>query len=98
MKIRANLSLHNVNCTFLQSPWKSKVAVDFKNVPLFTSDETLLHKGSFAPEAYGSSQARGRIGAAPASLQHSPSNMGVCDLYCSAWQSWILNPLSKARD
>ena len=22
----------------------------------------------------------------------------ICDLYCSSWQSWILNPLSEARD
>ena len=36
--------------------------------------------------AYGSSQARGRIGAAAASLHHSSQ------------QCWILNPLSEARD
>ena len=23
---------------------------------------------------------------------------GICDLCCSSWQHWILNPLSKARD
>ena len=37
------------------------------------------------PEAYGSSQARGQIGATAASLHHS------------AWRPWILNPMSEAR-
>ena len=36
--------------------------------------------------AYGSSQARGRIGATAAGLYHS------------SWQCQILNPLSEARD
>ena len=39
-----------------------------------------------APEAYGSSQATGRIGAA------------AVDLCCFPWQRQVLNPLSKARD
>ena len=55
-----------------------------------------------APEAYESFQARGRIRAAAASLQHSYSNTGseplLCDLHCSSWQCQVLNPLSKARD
>ena len=54
-----------------------------------------------APKAYGSCQARDRIGAAAPSLHHSPSNMGserVCDLYHSSWQRWIPNSLSEARD
>ena len=38
------------------------------------------------PAAYGSSQARGQIGATAAHLHHS------------SWQHRILNPLSKARD
>ena len=39
-----------------------------------------------APVAYGSSQARGLIGATVASLHHS------------SWQRQIPNPLSEARD
>ena len=39
-----------------------------------------------APIAHGSSQARGRIRDAAASLHHS------------SWQHWILNPPSEARD
>ena len=38
--------------------------------------------------AYGSSQARGLIGVAAASLHHSHSSQ----------QCWSLNPLSEARD
>ena len=51
--------------------------------------------------AYGSSQARGRIGAIAAGLHHSCSNADlshVCDLHSSSWQHQILNPLSKAGD
>ena len=53
------------------------------------------------PAAYGSSQARGRIGAAAAGLHHSHSNNGsscLCDLCYSSQQCQILNPLSEARD
>ena len=51
--------------------------------------------------AYGSSQARGRLGATAASLCHSHSNVRysrICDLRHNSWQHWILNPLSEARD
>ena len=54
-----------------------------------------------APLAYGSSQARGRIGATSANLCRSHSNgdpSRICDLHHSSWQLWIPNPLSKARD
>ena len=44
-----------------------------------------------APAAYGSSPARGHIGAVAASLSHSRGN-------ASLQQHWILNSLSKARD
>ena len=27
-----------------------------------------------------------------------PDLIHICDLHCSLWQHWILNPLSKARD
>ena len=62
----------------------------------------------FFRTTYGSSQARGPMGAAAASLHHSnaiamhtiamPDLSHVCDLCHSSWQCWILNPLSKARD
>ena len=39
--------------------------------------------------AYGSSQARDRIGAVAAGPHHS---------HAGSWQCWILNPLSEARD
>ena len=51
--------------------------------------------------ACGSSQARGRIRAAPAGLRCSHSNAGsshICDLCHSLGQCWILNPLSKVAD
>ena len=54
-----------------------------------------------APIAYGSSQVRGGIRPAAASLCHSLSNAGPepsCDLHHSPQQCWILNPLSKATD
>ena len=50
--------------------------------------------------AYGSSQARGQIGAAAAGLHHSYSNVDPScdyDLPHSSQQCRILNPLSKAR-
>ena len=53
------------------------------------------------PMAYGSSQARGQIGAAAASLHHSHIKEGpslICNLHNSSQQRWILNPLSEARD
>ena len=53
-------------------------------------------------EAYGHSQARGRIGAIAPHLCHSHSNISlshVCDLHHSSQQCQILlNPLSEARD
>ena len=54
----------------------------------------------FLFRAYGSSQARGLIGATAVGLCHSHSKARselVCDLYCSS-QHQILNPLSEARD
>ena len=27
-----------------------------------------------------------------------PDQSCICDLHCSLWQHWILNPLSEARD
>ena len=52
--------------------------------------------------AYGTSQARGQIGAAAAGLRHSHGRMQdrslVCNLHNSSQQHWILNPFSKAWD
>ena len=50
---------------------------------------------------YGSSWARGGIGAAAvayatAMVTLDPSH--ICDLCYSLWQQWILNPLNVARD
>ena len=54
-----------------------------------------------APGAYGSSQARGQIGAAVAGPHHSHSDVGSklsLRPNHSSGQQWILNPLSEARD
>ena len=51
--------------------------------------------------AYGSSQARGPLGATAASLDTATATQDpscVCELHHSSWQWWILNPLSEARD
>ena len=55
------------------------------------------------PVAYGSSQARGRLGAAAAGLHHSHSNTKSESRLRhththSSWQLQILNPLSEVRD
>ena len=46
-----------------------------------------------APMAYGSSQARGRIGTAAYTTATA-----MWDLSRSSWQCWILNPVSGASD
>ena len=55
-----------------------------------------------APAAFGSSQARGRIGAIVGSLRHSHSNtrseLHLWPMLYLAAGCRILNPLSKARD
>ena len=54
-----------------------------------------------APAAYGSSQARGQIGAKAASIHHSQRIQElnhICDLHHSSQQRWIPDPLSEARD
>ena len=51
------------------------------------------------PEAYVSSQARGRIRAAAsayATAMATPGLSHIWDLHHSLWQYWILNPLSEA--
>ena len=53
------------------------------------------------PTVYESSQARGRIRDAAASLHHSHSHTRsshICKLHCSSRQPQILNPLRGARD
>ena len=47
--------------------------------------------------AYGSSQARGQIGATGASLHHSHCNVRARP-HRSSWQHRIPDPLSEARD
>ena len=54
-----------------------------------------------APVAYGSSQAKGQIGAAAAGYTTAtamPDPSHFCNLHHSSWQCRILNPLSKAKD
>ena len=52
-----------------------------------------------APMACGSSQSRGRTGAAAAGLCQSHRNSShVCNLHHSSQQCWIPNPLSRARN
>ena len=51
-----------------------------------------------APEAYGSSQARGPNRAAAIGLHHSHSNKGSKPRLYTLQQHWILNPLSEPRD
>ena len=51
--------------------------------------------------AYGSSQAGVELELqlpAHTTVTATPDLSQVCDLYHSSWQSWILNPLSEARD
>ena len=51
--------------------------------------------------AYGSSQARGRIGDAAAGYTTATATWDlsrICDLHHSSRQHWILNPLSGARN
>ena len=50
-----------------------------------------------APEAYGSSQARG-LEQLPATATATWDLSHICDLHHSSWQPLILNPLSQARD
>ena len=53
------------------------------------------------PMAYGSSQARGKIGAIAAALHHSHSHTGskpCLQLTPRSWQRWIFSPLSEARN
>ena len=64
---------------------------------MFLVKEILFLLFRATPVAYGSSQARGQIGAvatatATQDLSHD------CDLNHSSWQCWILNPLNEAMD
>ena len=52
------------------------------------------------PVAYGSSQARSRIGAAAVVYttgEAIPDPSRICNLRRSLWKGWILNPLNEAR-
>ena len=51
--------------------------------------------------AYGSSQARGPIGAVAATYTTATAMWDlsrICDLHGSSRQCWTLNPLNEARD
>ena len=53
------------------------------------------------PMAYGSSQARGQIGAVPAGLHTATATQDpslICKLHYSSLPCLILSPLSEARD
>ena len=50
------------------------------------------------PTAYGSSQAKGEIGAPAATATATQDLSRTYDLHHSSWQHWILNPPSGARD
>ena len=77
---------------------------DLKNDSLGSRDPLKIFGFLFmaTPEAYGISQARGRIGAAAAGLCHTatatPDLTRISDLHHSLWQHRILNPLSEASD
>ena len=58
---------------------------------ILSKKKNLFFLFTTTPWAYGSSQARGQIGAAAARLCHS-------HLCCSLQRCQILNPLNKARD
>ena len=75
--------------------------MEYEQRDVYTS-HTLFFLFRATHTAYGSSQARRRIGATAAGLRHSHSNVGskphLCDLHCSSQQHWIPHPLSKSRD
>ena len=55
----------------------------------------------FRAEAYGGSQAKGRIWATTAAYTRATATQDtsrICDLHHSSWQSRILNPMNEARD
>ena len=72
--------------------------------PLILKNKFLLflfRKDTATSAAYGSSQARGQIGAAAqayTTATEMPDPRHICNLCHRLWQLWILNPLSKARD
>ena len=66
-----------------------------------SSQAALKEDWKTAPASYGSSRARGRIGAIIVGLDHSHSNTRSEPHlwpHRSSWQCLILNPLSEARD
>ena len=53
------------------------------------------------PEAHGSSWAKGQVRAATGACATAMATLDlscICNLCCSLWQCWFLNPLSEARD
>ena len=91
-KLRYNW--HTINIRFLKCiVWYTLTYV----YAVKTSHLLLLLFSRAAPEAYGSFQARDRIGTVVAGLHHSHSNTRS-ELRLSPTPQLILNPLSKARD
>ena len=79
----------------LLSPFLPSLLLPFPFLPSFLSCFRTI------PSAYGSSKARSQIGAAAetyATATATPDVNHIWDLCCSLGQSWILNPLSQARD
>ena len=71
----------------------------FANEQRFKKKEREREIFRAASAAYGSSKARGWIGAVAASATATiPDPSRVCDLHHSLWQCWIPESLSKARD
>ena len=80
-------------------PWTHSTSVlVFRPSPELLLSMSLI---LLASVAYGSSQARGWIGASAVSPHYSHSNTSsshIHDLHHSSWQRWILNPLSEVRN
>ena len=79
--------------TYWKSPLKSRLFLIFV---LFVCFLFCLFRA--APEAYGGSQASGRIRAVAARATAMPDPSRVCSLHHSSRQCQTLNPLSEARD
>jgi len=83
------------------SPFFNGIVFVFNPWVFKSSFELSLFSFRAAPEAYGSSWAKGQIRAAAAGLHHSHSNARSEPRlwpHHGSRQHWILNPLSDARD
>ena len=81
------------SCLSLESPRVNEVGMNGLAIFFFSFRAS--------PMAYGSSRAGGRIEAADEAYSTAPATRDpscICYLHNSLQQSWILNPLRKARD